>query len=225
MAATLGGMMRAPMMALMFAFEVTHDANALLPLLTACATAYGFTVLLMPRSILTEKIARRGYHIYREYGIDPLERHAVSEVMTREVTTIEAQTSIADALSIHFGAKQAHRAFPVVRDGAFLGMVDRATLAKHSEMSRAKYVSDLFGENLPVMALPDETCRVVATRLAVHHLERLPVVKDTRSRELLGIVARSDLIKPSLSLFDEEHNQERFNLASFSGLRQAFRRR
>jgi H+/Cl- antiporter ClcA len=81
MAATLGGMMRAPIMAVMFAFEVTHDVNALLPLLTACATAYGFTVLVMPRSILTEKVARRGYHIYREYGIDPLERHTVSEVM------------------------------------------------------------------------------------------------------------------------------------------------
>jgi len=49
----------------MFAFEVTQDANAVLPLLAACATAYGFTVLTMPRSILTEKIARRGYHIHR----------------------------------------------------------------------------------------------------------------------------------------------------------------
>ena len=48
----------------------------------------------MPRSILTEKIARRGYHVYREYGIDPLERHIVSEVMTRDVTTIDANTSL-----------------------------------------------------------------------------------------------------------------------------------
>jgi len=50
-----------------------------------------------------EKIARRGYHIYREYGIDPLERHTVSEVMTRDVTTIDANTSIAEALDTHFG--------------------------------------------------------------------------------------------------------------------------
>ena len=72
MAATLGGMMRAPIMAVMFAFEVTHDANALVPLLAACAVAYGFTVLVMPRSILTEKIARRGYHIYRGIWDRPL---------------------------------------------------------------------------------------------------------------------------------------------------------
>ena len=215
MAATLGGMMRAPIMALMFAFEVTHDSNALVPLLTACVTAYGFTVLVMPRSILTEKIARRGYHIYREYGIDPLERHAVEEVMTREVTTIEADTSITDALRTHFGPTQFHRAFPVVRDGVFLGMVDRALLAKHAATTPALRMSDLFGANLPVMALPEETCRTIATRLAVHHLERLPVVKNCQSRELLGIVARSDLIKPSLALFDEEHNYEQFNGISF----------
>ena len=225
MAATLGGMMRAPIMAIMFAFEVTHDANALLPLLAACATAYGFTVLVMPRSILTEKIARRGYHIYREYGIDPLERHTVSEVMTLEVTAIEAQTSITEALRAYFGAHQSHRAFPIVREGKFLGMVDRAMLVKHAERSGATCVGDLFGENLPVIALPDETCRVVATRLAVHHFERLPVVEDADSLVLLGIVARSDLIKPSLALFDEEHNYEQLNPAPLSGLRNALRRR
>jgi H+/Cl- antiporter ClcA/predicted transcriptional regulator len=224
MSATLGGMMRAPVMSIMFAFEVTHDTNALLPLLTACATAYGFTVLVMPRSILTEKIARRGYHIYREYGIDPLERHTVREVMTREVTTIDAQTSIAEALSSYFGPQQSHRAFPVVLDGMFLGMVDRVVLVKH-EASPAMRLGDLFGENLPVMALPDETCRIVATRLAVHHLERLPVVKDVESRELLGLIARSDLIKPSLSLFDEEHNYEQFSRGPLGGLRDAFKRR
>jgi H+/Cl- antiporter ClcA/CBS domain-containing protein len=225
MAATLGGMMRAPIMAVLFAFEVTHDANALLPLLTACATAYGFTVLTMPRSILTEKIARRGHHIYREYGIDPLERHSVNEVMTREIRTIDAQTTIADAITLHFGAHQLHRAFPVVRDGMYLGMLDRATLLDHQQKSSGNCVSDLFGVNLPVMALPDETCRVVATRLAVHRLERLPVVRDARSRELLGLVARSDLINPSMSLFDEEHNYEQFHRAPLASLREVFRRR
>ncbi len=219
MAATLGGMMRAPIMAIMFAFEVTHDINALLPLLTACATAYGFTVMTMPRSILTEKIARRGYHIYREYGIDPLERHTVEEVMTQKVEAINATISTADALSTYFGAHQKHRAFPVVRDGIFLGMLDRETLLKEQPASDAKPVGDLFGVNIPVMAFADETCRTVATRLAVHRLERLPVVKNVQSRELLGIVARSDLIKPSLTLFDEEHNYEQFHHGPFGGSR------
>ena len=32
-----------------------------------------FTVLVLKRSILTEKVARRGYHLSREYAVDPLE--------------------------------------------------------------------------------------------------------------------------------------------------------
>jgi H+/Cl- antiporter ClcA len=205
MAATLGGMMRAPVMAVVFAFELTHDANALLPLLAAAAGAYGFTVLTMHRSILTEKIARRGHHIYREYGIDPLERHDVSEVMSKQVLSIDAGASVADALSAHFGEGQAHRAFPVVRDGQLVGMLDREALAGQAPQLR---VGELFGLNAPVVALPGETCRTVATRLAVHGLERLPVVDSAAAPRLLGIVSRSDLIKATLSLHAEEHERQ-----------------
>src|SRR5262249_7242795 len=73
MAATLGGTMRAPFTAIIFAVELTHDFNALLPLMIAVSISYAFTVLVMRRSILTEKVSRRGYHISSEYAIDPLE--------------------------------------------------------------------------------------------------------------------------------------------------------
>ena len=202
MAATLGGMMRAPVMAVVFAFELTHDVNALLPVLATATVAYGFTVITMHRSILTEKIARRGHHIYREYGVDPMERHSVAEVMTPAPASIDARQTIAEVLETHFGAAQRHRAFPVTRDGALLGMLDRAAIANARD--GAVVAGDLFGVNLPIFALADETCRALATRLAVHQLERLPVVDDAASRRLIGIVSRSDLIKPALSLHAEE---------------------
>jgi CBS domain-containing protein len=208
MAATLGGMMRAPIMSVIFAFELTHDINALLPLLATSAVAYGFTVLMMPRSILTEKIARRGYHIYREYGIDPLERHFVTEVMTAQPKVIDASMSPAAAFEQYFGASQAHRAYPVVREGRFLGMVDRANVLAGMAAEDAPTMADLFGVNVPVMALPGETCRVVSNRLAVLGLERVAVVADARSRRLLGVISRSDLIKPSLYSSEEEERRE-----------------
>ncbi|MGF6351055.1 chloride channel protein [Variovorax sp. W2I14] len=205
MAATLGGVMRAPLTATIFAFGLTHDGNALLPLLTTSAVAYGFTVLTMRRSILTEKIARRGYHIYREYGIDPLERHSVEEVMTREVRSIDAALPVAEALAQYFGEGQVHRAYPVLRGNAVIGMADRAMLAAFSVGT----VGDACEGSAPLFALAGENCRVVATRLARHRLERLPVVKDAQSLALVGLVARSDLIKPSLAHFDEEEKRER----------------
>ncbi|MBS0343787.1 MAG: chloride channel protein [Proteobacteria bacterium] len=207
MAATLGGVMRAPLTATVFAFGLTHDSNALLPLLATSAVAYGFTVLTMRRSILTEKIARRGYHIYREYGIDPLERHFVEEVMTTEVRSIDASTPVGQALAEHFGPGQLHRAFPVVRDGTLVGMADRAFLVAHKAMDPMAPVGNACEP--PAAACLGESCRSLATRMARLHVERLPVVRDLESRELVGIVARSDLIKPSLTHFDEEEKRER----------------
>jgi hypothetical protein len=84
MGAILGGTMRAPFTAVMFALELTHDINVMLPLLVAAMLAHGTTVLLLKRSILTEKVARRGFHLSREYAIDPLEILFVREVMQTE---------------------------------------------------------------------------------------------------------------------------------------------
>ena len=214
MAATLGATLGAPLTAIVFAFGLTHDTNALLPLLTATLVAHGFATVVMKRSIMTEKIARRGYHIYREYGVDPLERHYVDEVMTRNVDTIDANVTVREALERYFGSTQQRRAFPVLRDGAVIGVVDRAMLdavrASAATEALDTPLESLLAQRSPDMALPAETCRQIATRLAIHGLERLPVVADRESRQLVGIVSRSDLVKLSLSHFEEEHKKERF---------------
>ncbi|MYN26013.1 chloride channel protein [Duganella levis] len=214
MAATLGGMMRAPVMAVVFAFELTHDANALLPVLATATVAYAFTVATMNRSILTEKIARRGHHIYREYGIDPMERHSVAEVMTSTVDSIDAEALINDVVHTHFHAHPRHRAYPVVRDGALVGMLERAGLDSKPGALR---VGELFGVNVPIVAMADETCRALASRLAVHGVGRLPVVADMQSRRLIGIVSTSDLMKPALGLHGEELERQTVRRVRFFG--------
>jgi hypothetical protein len=118
----------APLTAIVFAFGLTHDSEALLPLLLTTAVAYGFSVLTMKRSIMTEKIARRGLHIYREYGVDPLERAHVGELMTRDVVSIDASLPVTEALPRYFGDHAAHRAYPVLRDGRVIGMLQRAAI-------------------------------------------------------------------------------------------------
>lgn len=218
MAATLGATLGAPLTAIVFAFGLTHDANALLPLLGATLVAHGFAAVMMKRSIMTEKIARRGYHIYREYGVDPLERHDVGEVMTpaASVVAIDAAMPVAEVEARYFGARQSHRAYPVVRDGHLLGIVDRAMLdARHARCPHGMPpdqlpVADVLPRRTPDVALAHETCRLVATRLAVLGLERLPVVHDAQSLRITGIVSRSDLVKPALQHFDDEHKRERF---------------
>jgi CBS domain-containing protein len=181
----------------------------------------------MRRSIMTEKIARRGYHIYREYGVDPLERHFVDEVMSSSIETIDADLFVQEALATFFGASQTHRAYPAVLDGAVAGMVDRTALERFRDVKASQSpharIADVLRGNAPVVALPDETCRLVATRLAVHGLERLPVVADRDSMRLIGIVSRSDLVKPSLAHFEEEQKKERFRRVTFTRSTKRFR--
>jgi len=82
MGSMLAGSLGVPLTAILFSLEVTHCLPALLPLMMACVASYLVTALLMPRSILTEKLRRRGYHLTREYGVDPLELVIVKEVMS-----------------------------------------------------------------------------------------------------------------------------------------------
>ena len=82
MGAMLAGALGVPLTAVLFSLELTHALPALLPLILACTASYLVTTLVMPRSILTEKLSRRGYHLSREYGVDPLELVTVAEVMT-----------------------------------------------------------------------------------------------------------------------------------------------
>src|SRR5262249_38799319 len=90
MGAILGGTMRSPFTGIIFAVELTHDMNMLLPLAVAVPVAHAFTVLTLRRSILTEKVARRGFHVSREYAVDVLEVLFVRDVLNTEVEVLEA---------------------------------------------------------------------------------------------------------------------------------------
>jgi CIC family chloride channel protein len=94
MGAIMGGTMRSPFTGVIFVLELTHDMNVLLPLLVATTVAHGFTVLIMRRSILTEKLSRRGFHLSREYEVDPLEVLSVEEVLGSATSHAIARESL-----------------------------------------------------------------------------------------------------------------------------------
>jgi H+/Cl- antiporter ClcA/CBS domain-containing protein len=203
MAAVLGGMMRAPFTAVIFALELTHDMESLPPLLIAAVIAYGFTVLVMKRSILTEKVARRGYDIFREYTVDPLETYRVSEAMTESVVTIPESFPASEIYDRYFSSSQKHRGFPVVdANEKLLGIL---TISDVMEMSLSGPDAALTARDLirldPIVAHPEETCREAAERMAESGIGRLPVLSGGK---LIGMITRSDLLKPRLRRFEEE---------------------
>ncbi|HEV2344251.1 MAG TPA: chloride channel protein [Actinocrinis sp.] len=97
LAAVVGGVMRSPLTGIVFTLELTHAWNDLTPLLVASVSAYLLSALLLKRSVLTEKVARRGLHLTREYSTDPLETFFAREVMTTDPAVLDAD----DLLSRH----------------------------------------------------------------------------------------------------------------------------
>jgi CBS domain-containing protein len=187
--------------------------------------AHGLTVLVMKRSILTEKVARRGYHISREYSIDPLERLSIGEVMTTDVVTVSASMPLRELVRGYFFAHgpRKHPGYPVVdKNGRFLGVITRSSLLEHwlDAMTGAAGGTDPLAaspiiafdliDTPPVVAYPDESCREAAERMASAGVKRLPVVSPDDPGRLVGIVVIGDLLKARQRIVEEEAKRERF---------------
>ncbi|MGE5127178.1 MAG: chloride channel protein [Betaproteobacteria bacterium] len=210
MGAILGGTMRSPLTGIVFAVELTHDLNMALPLLVGSTVAHAFTVLLLRRSILTEKISRRGYHLSREYSVDPLEILFVREVMRTDVVALPASTRLGELSSVHDRAARGQRLYPVVEEGRTVGVVSRSALSEllHDSAARARRLGDLVGPGL-VTAHPDEPLRVVVYRMAETGHTRLPVVARGPQAALLGLVSLEDLLKARALNLEAEQRRER----------------
>ena len=141
MGAILAGTMRSPLTGIVFAFELTHDANVFLPLLVAGIIAHAFTVLTLKRSILTEKVARRGYHTSREYSVDPLELLYSREVMRTNVVSLRAGSRLNEAEgALQSDSRKAQRLLPVVdKRGVLQGVITRRELHRLCGLGEGNY--------------------------------------------------------------------------------------
>jgi H+/Cl- antiporter ClcA/CBS domain-containing protein len=212
MGAILGGTMRSPFTGILFAVELTHDVNMFLPLLVAAVIAHLFTVLTLKRSILTEKVSRRGYHLSREYAVDPLEILFVREVMRSKLVAVPASASVEDLRRMFHSTHRSHgqRLYPLIEGETLRGVVTRkqvAELLADSNHSGAK-LAELASAN-PVVAYPDEPLRVVVYRMAETGFTRMPVVDRGDSRKLVGIISLEDLLHARTRNLTEERERER----------------
>jgi CIC family chloride channel protein len=211
MAAILGGTMRAPLTSILFAFELTHDANIFLPLMIGSAVAYAFTVLTMKRSILTEKVARRGFHLSREYAVDPLEVLLVREVMRANVLVLPDVMTLEETQG-SLSKNEDQRLLPVANsEGQLVGVFTRSDIAQlvaKSGPAASRIVLANLVRNNTVAASPDEPLRAVVYRMAEKGFTCLPVV-ERATQKFLGLIALQDLLKARERDLNEERRRER----------------
>jgi CBS domain-containing protein len=216
MGAALAGATRSPLTGVIFALELTAAFDMLLPLLVGCVIAHGISVLVLRRSILTEKVARRGFHVTREYAVDPLESLRADEVMATKLTSFEASLTVASArqsLSSH-PAQRAQRLFPVLdQTGALIGVITRTDLAMRSRGADAtRPLAEVMRRSF-VVAYSDETLRTVAARMISTGTWRLPVVARENPSKLLGLISQRELLRArERQLIEERHRERSFSM-------------
>jgi H+/Cl- antiporter ClcA len=213
MAAMMGGTMRSPLTAMVFTLELTHDLNVLPALLVSCIAAHGLTVLLLRRSILTEKVARRGFHVIREYSVDPLAALRVEEVMDRNVPTVAAAmkvSELSDRIAVHDRRLTRRQGLPILdEEEKLVGIITRGDVLRSLERGVNGDVTVLdAGSRKLIVTYPDEILQEAVIKMLRNDIGRLPVVDRQDPRRLVGYLGRAGVMSARIRQHEEEHVRE-----------------
>ena len=196
MAGIMSGAMRAPLTGALFAVELTGHFDALPATIAASAGAYAVSVLIMRRSILTEKIARRGRHVIQEYTVDPLDFLQAEQVMTADPQTLQGDMSIRQAVAF-FADGAIHRSYPVVSaEGRLLALVSRSDALRwqvEGDLREASLADALSDASQP-FAWRHAPIGEVADLMVETGIGRIPIL-DADTHRVVGILSRHDLLK------------------------------
>jgi CBS domain-containing protein len=221
MGAVFGAASRAAFTFIIFAFEITRDYNAVLPLMLVTVIAEGIALLLMPKSsIMTEKLARRGLLIHQDYETDILQHVAVAETMDAEPPTILEDMrvrEVADRITRHDPAISKHQGIFVVDAMSNLqGVLTRGDVLRSLDEDPTGDTTVLEAGNRDlVVSYPDETLNQAATKMLRHNIGRLAVVDRANPQKLVGYLGRREVMAARLRRLDEEHVLEPGWIARF----------
>jgi CIC family chloride channel protein len=214
MAGMMGGTMRSPLTGMVFVLELSHDINALPALLIGSMAALCVTVLMLRRSILTEKLARRGQHIAREYSVDVFEVARVEDVMDRNPPIVPSGTTVA-ALSDRIARGDpvlSRRQGTIIVDeaGRLSGIITRGDIMRVIEEGSAESTTVLAAGNTEVeVAYSDDVLHDAVSKMLKHNLGRLPVVMRSNKSKVVGYLGRADILAVRTRLQEEEELRER----------------
>jgi len=213
MSAMMGGTMRSPLTAMVFAVELTRDFNLFPALLVGSVAALLVTVLLMRRSILTEKLARRGHHITREYSIDPFELARVGDVMDQIIPSVPSTMKFSELSErIARGDPElSRRQATLIVDGQnrLVGIITRGDIVRaFRKQTSETTVAEAGSKNL-VTAYPDEPLYTALTKMLDRDVGRLPVVERDNPSHVVGYLGRAAILSARMKLYEEENIRQR----------------
>jgi chloride channel protein, CIC family len=213
MAAVFGAASRATFTFIVFAFEITRDYNAILPLMLCCVIADLIALNYLPHSIMTEKLARRGLHVPGEYEVNVLNFVRVDEVMRKDVVPIPADMTVGD-LTARIGRGEHQytltEGLPIAAsDGKLVGVITEGDLLRALEddpAGKTKVVN--AGGHTPIVAFSDEQAFDALFRMLQNNIGRLPVVTRENPEQMVGYLNRSSILSVWTRQIEEEEVRE-----------------
>jgi CBS domain-containing protein len=189
MAATFGAATRATFTAIVFAFELTRDYRAIIPIMLAAVIADLVAGALLDHGLMTEKLARRGLHVPLDYEPDHLQATQVRAAMTTTVDVLPSDALVDDAR--HHIDRTAHSAYPLVdHDQRCVGMISRSDLA--ADAAPGVSVADLANPDV-VAVSADDTLLTALERMVDEEVEHLPVLDE--DHHVVGMCTRTDILR------------------------------
>lgn len=213
MAAVFGAASRATFAFIIFAFEITRDYNAILPLMLVSVIADLIALRLMRNSIMTEKLTRRGLRIPQEYEADILKQITVAEVMDKNPATVPASMPLSElADHIAKGTPQFTRrqGLPILDEaGRLVGIITRGDVLKRLEESADRHLTVLdAGSDSLIATYPDELVHDAVTKMLQNDIGRLVVVSRDDPKTLIGYLGRGAVLEARLHRLREESERE-----------------
>ena len=214
MGAVFGAASRATFTFIVFAFEITHDFNSILPLMLVCVIADMIALQYLPSSIMTEKLSRRGLNVHQEFEADLLKQVRVREIMRKEVAALPPEMTLKDLgdslAKGHLGTSLT-RGLPIVSNKSeLLGLLTQSDMLRALEQNPAGEVTVLEAASKRlVVAFPDERAFDALYRMIQNDVGRLPVVDPDDPKKLVGFLNRSSVLSAWSRQFEEENVREK----------------
>jgi CIC family chloride channel protein len=189
----MGGLLaattRAPIMAILIMFEMTHDDTSIMPLMLACVIAF-----YIARQISGESVYSRQLH-GGAYAEPPLFLLHVRDLMKKSPISVPPTSTFADIAGL-FATHTFKHLYVVDGDGRFLGAIalqDLKPFLQDDDISQVVIALDLMHDDIPALT-SDASLKESLEVFARHDGERLPVLDSQTDRRLVGALAKTDVL-------------------------------
>ena len=213
MGAVFGAASRATFTFIIFAFEITQDYTAILPLMLVGVISSLVALRYLKTTIMTEKLARRGLKVHADYEADVLHRVTVGEVMDTRPPTVPTTmllSELADRIARHDRELSRHHGLLVVDpQGRLAGIITRSDIVDALEAGTGEPLTVLeAGSKELFVTFPDESLHEASLKMLYGDVGRLPVVARDEQTALLGYLGRTGILAARQHLLHEEEQHE-----------------